>query len=68
MWQRGPMCKFESKEVCESLCFHSKSVCTGSAAWHAGQSFSLIFFVCVVTLGEARHDCFSQCHAGANVV
>ena len=27
--RRGTMCKFESKEVCESLCFHSKSECTG---------------------------------------
>ena len=23
---------------------------------------------CVVTLGEARHDLFSQCNAGADVV
>ena len=23
---------------------------------------------CIVTLGEARHDCFSQCHAAADVV
>ena len=23
---------------------------------------------CVVTLGEARQDCFSKCNAGANVV
>ena len=22
---------------------------------------------CVIMLGEARHECFSQCHAGANV-
>ena len=27
--RRGTMCKFESKEVCESLCSHSKSECTG---------------------------------------
>ena len=27
--RRGPMCKFESKEVCESLCSHRKSECTG---------------------------------------
>ena len=27
--RRGTMCQFESKEVCESLCFHSKSECTG---------------------------------------
>ena len=27
--RRGTMCKFESKEVCESLCFHSKSECMG---------------------------------------
>ena len=25
-------------------------------------------FVCIVTLGEARRDYFSQCNAGANVV
>ena len=24
--------------------------------------------MCIVTLGEARHDCFSQCNAGADVV
>ena len=24
--------------------------------------------MCVVTLGEARHDCFSQCDAGADAV
>ena len=27
--RRGTMCQFESKEVCESLCFHNKSDCTG---------------------------------------
>ena len=27
--RRGTMCQFESKEVCEPLCFHSKSECTG---------------------------------------
>ena len=39
-----------------------------SAAWHAGHSFSLIFFVCAVLLGEARQDCFSQFNADADVV
>ena len=39
-----------------------------SAAWHGGHSFSLKFCACLVTLGEARHDCFSQCNAGADVV
>ena len=87
------MCKFENKEVCESLCFHIKSGRTGLrklVVWDAvcgavsvrlrcglgpglardrsnsGHSFSM--FVSVVTLGEARHDCFSQCNAGADVV
>ena len=27
--RRGTMWQFESKEVCESLCFHSKSECAG---------------------------------------
>ena len=26
--RHGARCKFESKEACESLCFHSKSECT----------------------------------------
>ena len=30
--------------------------------------FFFEFFACVVPLGEARHDCFSQCNAGADVV
>ena len=29
--RRGIMWQFESKEVCESLCFHSKSECEGGA-------------------------------------
>ena len=27
--RRGTMWQFESKEVCECLCFHSKSECAG---------------------------------------
>ena len=27
--RRGTICQFESKEACESLCFHNKSECTG---------------------------------------
>ena len=42
--------------------------CRRRAAWHAGHSFSLKFFVRVVTLGEARHECFSQCDAGGDAV
>ena len=32
-----------------------------------GIEFFLEFFACVVALGEARHDCFSQCNASADV-
>ena len=39
-----------------------------SAATNSGYSFSLHFFACVVILGEARHDCFSQYNADADVV
>ena len=43
---------------------------------HAGHSLSLkigagvvqAHMWCAVALGGARHDCFSQCIAGANVV
>ena len=92
------MCKFESTEVCEPLCFHSKSECTGLrklvvrfrrglsagaapgcvARWAAGRSFSLqcnagadaaqARMRCVVTLGEGRRDCFSQCNAGGEAI
>ena len=31
--RRGIMWQFESKEVCESLCFHSKSECAGGRKW-----------------------------------
>ena len=42
--------------------------CRRSAAWHAGFSYSLNLFVCVVILGEARQDCVSQYNADADVV
>ena len=35
---------------------------------NSGHRFPLKFFASVVTLGEARHDCFSQCNTGADVV
>ena len=58
--RRGTMWQFESKEVCESLCFHSKSECAGVrklVVWdgvcgavsargpsNSGHSFSLKFW------------------------
>ena len=76
MWQ------FESKEVCESLCFHSKSEYTGGrklVVWdgvcgavaarlrRVARLILGIAFLAVI-LGEARQDRFSQYNADADVV
>ena len=38
------------------------------AATNSGHRFFFEIFVCVVILGEARHDCFSQYNADADVI
>ena len=59
----------------------SQKICVDGVAKASGvrryarRGFGVLFwaqffeiFVCVVPLGEARQDCFSQCNAGADVV
>ena len=49
--------------MCEAVPARSRR----QAAWYAGHSISRIF--CVRSyIGGARHDCFSECNAGADVV
>ena len=49
--RRGIMWQFESKEVCESLCFHSKSECAG------GRKLVVWDGVCGACAARVRRGC-----------